>query len=55
MDCVANLNIWTYVMDFIGLLLLIGLFYAVVFIVSDSYLLPKLDRYLDERKRKNHK
>lgn len=42
-------------MEVIGLLLLIGIFYAVVFIVSDSYLLPKLDRYLDERKMKNRK
>ena len=42
-------------MDFIGLLLLIGIFYAVVFIVSDNYLLPKLDRYLDERKKRNRK
>gem|GEM_PF-5842729 len=42
-------------MDFIGLLLLIGIFYAVVFIISDNYLLPKLDRYLDERQRRNNK
>jgi hypothetical protein len=42
-------------MDFIGLLLLIGIFYDVVFIVSDNYLLPKLDSYLDERKKRTNK
>jgi hypothetical protein len=39
-------------MEFLKLLLLLMIFYGVVFFVSDNYLLPKLDRYLDARNKR---
>lgn len=42
-------------MDLMLLVLLIFLFYIVVFIFSDYYLLPKIDRYLDARKKRQDK
>ena len=48
-------NTGRYVVDLMRLLLLIVLFYIVVFIFSDCYLLPKIDRYLDDRKKRRDK
>lgn len=48
-------NTGMYFMDLILLVLLIFLFYIVVFIFSDCYLLPKIDRYLDARKKRHDK
>tara|TARA_R110002074_G_C12272785_1_gene642342 strand:+ start:45 stop:176 length:132 start_codon:yes stop_codon:yes gene_type:complete len=42
-------------MDFMALLLVIVAFYIVVFHISDKYMLPKLDRYLDSRNKKSNK
>jgi len=42
-------------MSLILLVLAIFVFYVVVFILSDFYLLPKIDRYLDARKKRRSK
>tara|TARA_R110001592_G_scaffold246427_1_gene508278 strand:+ start:112767 stop:112910 length:144 start_codon:yes stop_codon:yes gene_type:complete len=36
-------------MDVMELFFVIAAFYIVVFLISDKYVLPKLDRYLDYR------
>ena len=40
-------------MDLVLLIFCILVFYAIVFLVSDNYFLPKLDRYLDRRNKFN--